>query len=198
MSAMYTTKKQTKKSSKKPLIIIILIILLIAAIGFWIWNKNNSPPTNATVPTNTGTPATANPDVPGGTDENPSTGGGGSKDEGSNTPGTAPDSSVTPATPSGQFVSNHEPNLSGSPAPNTETSACTTTPGVLCKITFTSGSVVKSLPAQRTDSNGNTLWTNWTLQSVGLTKGSWQIAAVATNGSKSASVQDSSPLVVTQ
>lgn len=193
----YLANKKNKKPSKK-LLIIILIVLILAAVGFWLWHKNSSTPTNPTIPTNTNNPAVANPNVPGGSDENPATEADGSKDKGSNTPGTAPDTSVQPATPSGQFVSNHEPNLSGHPAPNTETSSCNTTPGVLCKITFTSGSVVKSLPAQRTNANGNTLWTNWTLQNVGLTKGTWQITAVAINGTKSASSKDASPLVVSQ
>lgn len=174
------------------LIIAIVAVLLLVA-GYLIAKNHTKPPT--TFETSTGT-ATANPDVPGKQDATPATGTSGSKDEGDNSPGQAPAAGVQPAAPTGEFVSYHTPNLSGSPGPNTETSVCTTTPGAQCKITFTSGSVVKSLPAQATDANGNTLWNNWKLQSIGLTKGTWTVKAVAINGSKSATATDVTPLTI--
>lgn len=81
--------------------------------------------------------------------------------------------------PTGSFVSNHHPNLSGSPAPNQEQSVCNTTPGATCDIEFTNNGITKSLGAKTADSSGATYWT-WTLQSIGLAHGSWKITAKAT------------------
>lgn len=106
-----------------------------------------------------------------------------------------PDSSVTPSAPMGTFVSNHRPNLSGSPAPNTEISTCTTTPGVQCRVSFTKNNIVKSLPSQLTDVNGNTNW-SWKLQDIGLTDGTWKISAIATNGGHTSTANDSMDLEV--
>ena len=96
------------------------------------------------------------------------------------------------------LVSNHHPNLSGSPAPNTLSSVCTTSPGASCTITFTKDGVTKSLPAQTTDRAGSTYWNNWSLQAVGLTEGSWHIQAVATLNGQTKSVADAMNLEVSQ
>lgn len=80
--------------------------------------------------------------------------------------------------PSGNFVSNHRPNLSGSPAPNQMSSTCNTTPGATCQISFSKDGVTKSLPAQTTDKGGSTYW-SWKLQDLGLTAGTWKIEAKA-------------------
>lgn len=97
----------------------------------------------------------------------------------------------TVVAPTGEFVSNHHPNLGGSPAPNTMTSVCTTTVGVSCKITFTNTSTgtVKSLPSQTTDAGGSTYW-DWKLQDIGLTAGTWKIQAVASYGSQTKTATD--------
>lgn len=99
------------------------------------------------------------------------------------------DTSVTPVAPAGTFVSNHRPNLSGSPAPSQENSTCTTTPGAECYIQFENDGVIKLLPAQVTDSNGNTSW-DWDVKSLGLSQGSWTITAIAKNGAKTNSSGD--------
>jgi len=112
-------------------------------------------------------------------------------------PSNTSNSSTTLVAPSGDFVSDHHPNLSGSPAPNTMTSVCNTTAGASCQIFFTNNSVVKSLPSQVANSGGSVYW-NWTLQSVGLTAGSWQIKAVATMGTQTQSTNDATTLVVSQ
>jgi cytoskeletal protein RodZ len=196
MIMQYTTQKQRKKGRGKWWLIFIFVVLIIISGLFW-WHRVN--PSVTTVHTNTGT-ATANPNVPGATSNtnSPTTGASASKDQGSSAPGTTPSSSVQPATPTGEFVSDHRPNLSGKPAPNTETSTCTTTPGILCQIKFSYGNTTRSLPSQKTDANGNAVWNNWTLQDVGLTTGTWQVTALATNGSKAASAQDTMKLVVSQ
>lgn len=116
----------------------------------------------------------------------------------SNTDTTPPvDASVTPATPAGVFVSNHHPNLSGSPAPNSITSTCSTTPGASCTIRFTQGATTKSLPSKIASADGNTSWT-WTLQEIGLNAGEWSVTAVATNGTKTSSADDALKLVVAE
>jgi hypothetical protein len=104
---------------------------------------------------------------------------------------TPPLADKTVVTPTGEFVSNHHPNLGGSPAPNTMTSVCTTTIGVSCKITFTNTSTgtVKSLPSQTTDAGGSTYW-DWKLQDIGLTAGTWKIQAVASYGSQTKTATD--------
>ena len=99
--------------------------------------------------------------------------------------------------PSGSFVSNHHPNLGGSPAPNTMSSVCNTTPGASCKISFTKDGVTKSLDAQTADANGATYW-NWKLQDIGLTEGTWKIQASATLSGQTKTASDAMDLVVAQ
>jgi hypothetical protein len=99
--------------------------------------------------------------------------------------------------PTGNFVSNHHPNLSGSPAPNSMTSVCNTAPGASCKITFTNGDTTKSLPTQVTDAGGATYW-SWKLQDIGLTAGDWTVSATSSAGSNSLSSTDPRTLVISQ
>lgn len=191
----YITKKH---SIRKKLLFTTLVILLVAGGGFAWWHKSHS--TVKVIQTNNHGQAVANPNVPGKEDngQDTGTGAGASKDSASNEPAPSPTSSVQPAKPTGQFISNHHPSLSGKNGiPNTETSTCSTTPGVDCQIRFTSGSVTKSLSAQKTDGNGNVIW-NWKLQDIGLTVGTWKVTAVAINGGKAASAQDALQLVVSQ
>lgn len=98
--------------------------------------------------------------------------------------------------PTGNFVSNHHPNLSGSPAPNTITSVCSSTPGATCVITFTKDGVTKSLGAKIIDAGGSAYWLNWNLQSIGLTTGSWNVKATASLNGQSKSASDAMPLEV--
>lgn len=98
-------------------------------------------------------------------------------------------------TPSGDFVSNHHPNLSGSPAPNTMSSVCNTTPGASCQITFTKDGVVKSLPLQTADSNGSVYW-SWKLQDIGITAGTWKIQAVVSLSGQTKTASDALDLTV--
>ena len=107
----------------------------------------------------------------------------------------APPSTTQPSAPVGVFVSNHFPNLGGSPAPNTLSSTCSTTVGVQCYIEFKNGSITKNLEPKQTDTNGSATW-NWKLQDIGLTAGSWTVTAVAKNGSLTASATDPMKLEV--
>jgi hypothetical protein len=186
-----------KVHKNKHWIVIVSVILLILFIGIGYWYLNRS--SNNTKPSNKYyNPSTINPDsnVPKSDNQEGQSGSGitSSKDQ-SPTVAPTPDSSTTPSSPLGIFVSNHHPNLSGSPAPNTETSTCTTTPGVQCQIRFTQNNIVKYLPSQLTDANGNTNW-NWKLQDINLTSGTWKVSAVATNGNKLSVANDSINLEV--
>lgn len=106
-------------------------------------------------------------------------------------------STATLFTPTGSFISNHHPNLSGSPAPNTMSSVCTTTPGASCKITFTKDGITKELSWQTADANGSAYW-NWKLQDIGLTTGSWKVQAIASLNGQTKSASDAMNLVVSQ
>ena len=189
-------KIQKSKNSKKIVLIIAVLALAIGAgvFAYFYMQKNatddrktqfGSESTNPTedVPkpdtnSNSGTSID-------GSKDNPSTG------EPTSNPGQ------TPATPIGTFVSNHRPNLSGSPAPNTMNSTCSTTAGATCTIEFSNGTRTVSLPEKKTDANGNVSW-DWKLQDVGLTAGSWSITAVAKNGSFVSKAVDPTNLEVKQ
>jgi hypothetical protein len=97
---------------------------------------------------------------------------------------------VAPQAPTGDFVSAHTVPLSAAMA-----SACNTSPGASCQITFTkTDGTVKSLPAQTVDSSGSTTW-NWTASTY-LSSGTWKVTAVATASGKSSTASDSQNLVV--
>lgn len=99
--------------------------------------------------------------------------------------------------PNGNFVSNHHPNLSGSPAPNLIQSNCNTTPGASCQIIFEKTGTIKKLPAQVVDGGGATYWT-WKLQDYGITTGSWTVKAEASLNGNSKTATDALTLEVTQ
>jgi flagellar hook assembly protein FlgD len=106
-----------------------------------------------------------------------------------------PASSAALVKPYGTVVSNHHPNLSGSPAPSSEESVCQTAPGATCYIQFTKGSTVKKLPAEKADSSGSANW-NWDVKQAGFSTGSWTIQAVASLNGKTMTAQDDLKLEV--
>lgn len=97
--------------------------------------------------------------------------------------------------PSGTFVSNHKPNLSGSPAPSSEQSVCNTTPGATCYIEFKQGDIVKKLDSRVADSSGSVIW-SWDVKQAGFTEGSWTISAVTSLNGRTKTTTDSLPLEV--
>jgi len=116
-------------------------------------------------------------------------------DQKSNPGGGTP--TATLLAPSGDFVSNHHPNLGNQPAPNTISSVCTTTPGATCTISFSKDGIVKSLAAEVTDRGGSAYW-NWKLQDIGLTVGNWDVKATATLNGQTKSASDALQLVIAQ
>lgn len=190
--------KKSRKSSRKlnfrqptvvaivvtSLVLLVLILELTNTTHFF--HKSPVPPI-IPVTTNTSSTPTKN--------QNTQTQSSGPKDSGPLTANGSPKVNLPLYTPYGDFVSNHHPNLSGSPAPSKETSVCNTTPGVKCYIRFTKGSVTTSLPPQITDSKGTTYW-NWDVKTAGMSAGDWTIAAVATLNGKTKTTQDPLPLSV--
>lgn len=108
-------------------------------------------------------------------------------------PSSSPSTSQPLKAPSGTFVSNHRPSLSGSSSQ--EQSVCNTTPGANCYIQFTKGNLVKTLPVQTVGSSGSVYW-NWDVQSAGFSPGPWQITAIASANGQTLTTQDSQPLEV--
>ncbi len=98
-------------------------------------------------------------------------------------------------TPYGTFISNHHPNLDGSPAPSQEQSTCQTSPGASCYITLTNNGVVKTLAAQNTDRDGVAIW-NWDISKAGFTEGSWKINVIASLNGTTKTANDSMQLEV--
>jgi hypothetical protein len=102
-----------------------------------------------------------------------------------------------PEKPSGIFVSNHRPSLSGENLANQINSVCTTTSGAICTIVLTKDGKSISLPKQGTDNGGSTYWT-WKLQDYGITEGTWRIKAVATLNGQTVTADDSVDMVVSK
>ena len=97
--------------------------------------------------------------------------------------------------PTGNFVSNHHPSVSGNPTPSSMQSNCVTTTGATCTIVFTKGTVVKQLPDQKTDLEGAAYW-SWNLQDIGLTAGTWKVQAKVTLGNQTKTADDAISLEV--
>lgn len=192
MQSLRHTASNRKRKTFVAIVCVIVIILLAAATYYYLKQKDESYRAKQYGSSQTN-PGKDTPIASG----NNHTGSASNSRGASNAPATSSDSSVTPTVPTGTFVSNHHPNLSGQPAPNLESSTCTTTPGVACQIKFTSGDVVKVLEPQTTNEDGNTSWT-WRLGDIGLTVGEWKVTAVATNGSKVTMADDSMLLSIKQ
>jgi hypothetical protein len=187
--------KIVRKSKKKLIIVIIVVLLVVSCIFFAFYRtilmasvSNNFTSNSKSINTTNHNNSTENT-------KPVSSGISSSKEPNQSTPKVAND--VIPAAPLGNFVSNHHPNMSGSPSPNREVSTCTTTPGATCLIQFTENNNIKSLNQQTTDANGNTSWA-WTLQDAGLTVGKWKITAIANNGDKTSVSSDAMYLEISE
>ena len=176
-----------KKRIVKLLGVSVLILVIIVGALFYKAEQHHKEVINSkTIPSSSPNKSTAKPVTNNNTTD-------GNTSSTNSTPGTSsPNSSIvsTPpgpavvlsSAPSGTFVSNHSPNLSGNPRPSQEQSTCNTQPGASCYIEFTSSSgQVKTLPSETADSNGTVIW-NWDVNQAGFTTGEWQIKAVASLG----------------
>ena len=184
-----------KKNRKKVLLISLLIVIIaISAVYLLKSHKDtvkssaSSTPKTSTIkntPTNPKTPQSSTTSTP-------------SKSTApSNSQNTTSSSTATPIAPFGNFVSNYNPDLSGSPSPNLMQSTCNTTPGATCVISFSMNGVTKSLAPETANTSGSANWT-WHLQDIGLTVGYWNISATATLNGKSVTTGDTLQLNVQQ
>ncbi len=180
---------RTQKKSKTKLWYVIggvvILAAVIAGVALYYHHKNNSPA--AIVTNNTG--AGQNTKGAGSSGTSGSTSKGSGSSASGSTGSSSTTSTATLTAPYGNFVSDHHPNLSGSPAPNTMASVCITTPGASCTISFTNGNTTKSLPSGTANSDGSVSW-NWKLQDIGLTQGTWKITATAKLGSQTKNTSD--------
>lgn len=97
--------------------------------------------------------------------------------------------------PTGTFLSSHRLSLSGSDVPSRARSVCHTTPGATCVIAFSMAGTSQSLPAQQTDSSGDTSW-DWSPGDLGLGVGHWDVRITASMGSSTSSVDEAIGLEV--
>lgn len=193
--------KKHKRNRRKPWHLISLVALLVIAAAaltafyFHVHERGTSSHSKTVAGTTTPQPVTAKGT---GTSNTSSTGSSSSPTKpttGSSSASSPPSTSTaTLVKPSGAFVSNHKPGSDGSPL--VEASDCITTPGATCYISFSNGSVTKSLPQETADTSGAAYWQSWTPNSVGLTAGSWTITGYASLGQQTASTQDQTPLQV--
>lgn len=91
--------------------------------------------------------------------------------------------------PSGTFVSNHRPNLDGSPAPSKVQSVCNTSPGAACYIEFKGPGGIKKLPTRTAGDDGSTIWT-WDIKVAGFSEGAWTVTAVASLNGRTKNTTD--------
>jgi len=190
---MYKNKNVSRKFSNRPWhFVVFTVLLLLVAAGLWkfVLHKHHavSGPISASTPTSQST-AKKQAATPVSTDSLSSPG----KTVASSAVGAS--STTLASAPTGTFVSNHRPSLSGKSAPSGEQSACNTVPGATCYIRFTRGAVVKTLPTQTADSNGNVIW-DWDVKQAGFDTGSWQITAIASLNGQAKSSSDSLALEV--
>jgi hypothetical protein len=184
-------KLSISKIWRLPKTILLVAILLVAAIVYtFLANRPNHGsgviPTTAPTKAPVATPIKEQAAEPSNSEKN-------SSSSGNST--TSPTAGAILEAPSGTFVSNHHPNLSGSPAPSQEQSVCNTTPGATCYIKFTNGSIVKTLAVETIDANGAAYW-SWDVNKAGFTAGDWQITAVASLNGQTKTASDSLTLQV--
>lgn len=183
---VYKSGKRSEKShSKKWLILIILLFVVVASFTTYKIYQSRKREHRVVIPSTAPTETTA-PKSTGSTSDKQAAPASQPSTSSSSQKSTAATTGSAPLTPSGQFISNHSP---GGDNPTKEQSVCNTSPGAVCYIQFTKGTIVKKLDAQTADSNGTTIW-NWDVKEAGLTAGSWQVSATATLNGQSVTAQD--------
>lgn len=202
---MYKTKSKDRKNrNKKYFVVATLVILAVAATVFLLEVTNTTYFFHhKSLIVKTGKLGTAGQDTKGeagnSSTSNSTTGSsdGTSSTQESKDPTNGDGASVTLITPSGSFVSDHHPNLSGTDGRDQMQSVCNTSAGAKCQVTFTNNTsgVTASLPAQTADRGGAVFW-SWKLKDIGLTQGSWKVQATATLGSQTKSASDAMTLEV--
>lgn len=190
---------KTKISRNKKIIIGILTLVALIVIAGTIYSLQQPDTGSSEIPAKT--PETTDNQANQNGDKDFS------QSAGNTSPSTTTDTGATPKSnsntgatlikPSGAFVSNHQPSLSGASSPSAMQSVCNTTAGASCTITFVNSAsgVTKTLAAQTTDKNGSAFW-SWDVKSAGFSEGSWKITATATLNGQSSSSEDTLALEV--
>lgn len=173
-------KKMGMPTKKVYIVSAICAIVVLAIIGWFLTRKHQVPSSTNSSDVTANTESTSS--IP--SSATPSTTSDKTQSAGSPVTST-PTTSSTPnlPKPTGTFVSNHRPNLSGQPAPNSMNSICITIEGASCQIAFIKDGISKALPSKVADKNGTVTW-DWKLQDIGLEQGTWQIQAQATLGAQ--------------
>jgi|SRR5665213_1555783 len=180
--------KRSKLSNRTSLI--ALVVLLIVVVGFYALNHRSNKGSGTIPSTNTASTTASSP-------IKSATAAVAPNDSSTSAKYTAPaaaNSSVL-VTPTGTFVSNHRPSLSGPSEQKAEQSTCNTTPGATCSIELTKGSVTKTLKTQTADKSGAVYW-SWNVEDAGLTEGTWKVTAIASLNNNTKTAQDEIDLVV--
>lgn len=170
--------------NKKPIFIFSIIILAIAITGFVFLSKSSSKQTNYSSGSS-GTTARLPKSTPQKSKINDNT-------QAVSNPAVNQTNNLP--TPTGNFVSNHNPNTND-PRQLNEISVCYTSPGAYCDIQFSLGSSVISLGKQKVGPSGSVSW-NWSINKVGLYQGKWTVTAIATLNGISKSAEDQIPLTI--
>lgn len=181
-------KNKNQPNQIKKLLLIALIMLFILIVAYFVYAKVNHK--NSVAPRDgTATSFTKN--------ERPSSGATTSESDKSQSTNTSENATATAplVKPYGSFVSNHAPNLDGSPAPSAMQSTCITSAGATCQISFTKGGSTIVLPSKAADASGYVFW-SWDIKTLGFTTGSWNITATSKSGDQTLSTDDQTALEV--
>ncbi|GAC1391737.1 MAG: hypothetical protein NVSMB46_05390 [Candidatus Saccharimonadales bacterium] len=190
------TKTTNLISKKIALIFISIIVLSSIIIGILVYNKlHSNSKTAATIIPLTKSQKTPVANGPAGAPDTPKSS---STQDNVNQPvsssAKAPVSTTSGSgsliSPYGSFVSNHKPYTTSS-----EQSACNTSPGAQCYITFSKDNLVKSLPVETTNQQGLASW-SWNVGQSGITAGTWVITVYASQNNNQKTVIDTIPLEV--
>ncbi len=183
------TKPKKSWRSKALLWTVVALVMFGGSAGAWVWHKHrqhtaavtaNTSHINATQKngksTSSSTQQSSQPSATQ-TNKNP-------------TPSDTDNQSLESPGTYSSFASSHSVT-SGT----LENTVCITTPGASCTVEFKQGDVVKSLPAQSTDSTGSAYF-YWTPGKVKLSPGNWSIILKVTLNGASKTAQDNITLQV--
>lgn len=183
------TKNARRLSSRAVALIVVAAIVVAGGIAAYAYHSHQQR--QAEIGSKV-IPATADTNSSDSKDQSSTTSPGNTDKNGpAESPATPSSNQTLSQAPSGTFVSNHYPSISGKPTPSAMQSTCNTDPGASCYIAFTNKSgQTKTLQKQTAGANGVVIW-NWDVKTAGFTPGEWAITATATLNSSSKSTTDS-------
>ena len=189
-------KAQNKRKTVFNLSVAIIIFLIFLCLIFFVHIFRTSTRVSGKIPVTPSSSSSSNPKTSTkklSNGKNPANNNTASNSNVKNSPGSQ--TSTQLIAPFGSFVSDHHPDLSGSPNPSSEESVCNTSPGAQCIITFSNNGIIKTLPIRTANNTGSVYWT-WDVKTLGFTIGNWQIKVTSSLDGTSKSSYDT--LVVGQ